>query len=153
MGGAVSAEPLSWQGVQAIRDRLESALIANGYLTDIGQSVHLDTAASSKVDSPRLAVIADEFTPDSDTSNSRIRNTDIGVTVEVVMPADYRDAERVAHRALTDIRLCLKDTSDFLPTDARSLVPGGARIIRRPDGAAVIVAQMDFTLRITERSR
>lgn len=147
-------DPLSWTAMQSIKTRIESIRTSNGYQTDIGSNVHLDTVPLSSIgNAPRTAAVAGEFTPDEANSNRNVRKTDIGVTVEAVIPADYAQAEGVAHKALADMRLCLKDSASYLPPDASSFVAGSGRLIRRPDGADVVLAQMDFTLKITERTR
>lgn len=148
------SEPLSWQLVEAIAQRLRGIAADDGYYTDLGADVRAEGYALEELQgdiSLRAYVYATSLTRDTGASGQRTKKDAVALSIDVMVPTGVATAQRAAHRALADVRR-------VLDTPAREWLPAGLGapqietqlIESRPGGLRLIVVQFGLTALITE---
>ena len=138
-----------------IEARLRTVTQANGYRTDLGLgTVSTDPAEKAAADSSMHTLIsAEDFTEIPKGSTRNIKNSDMGVTVEVFVPfADDQNAGLVAHRARADVLRALSGDMQRSEPGVRLLEITGSSfgLGVSADGAAVAIAQVTARAGLTE---
>jgi hypothetical protein len=120
---------------------LQAISVANGYRTNVGASATAEPSAT-RSESPQLAVVAVDLPIGRETSQRR--QGEIELLIEVEIPVTRTDAQLLAHQAIADVLDALpsKQASATLPPYCTGVTVTGRRILQRPDGAALIVAQV-----------
>lgn len=138
--------PVTWQVVDAVRTQLTTLTTANGYRTNIGNSVSMERAQAVESDAPFAAVLMPNWDfSDAALANSMRRCT---VLVQVTVPATYTSAQEEAHKAAEDVfevfpiheRVALSGGSEC------QVVPSSVEILDRPDGIEATVAQITLVV-------
>jgi hypothetical protein len=140
----------SWELLECVRGWLSAITQANGYRTDLGHDVSLEPA-QLRGNAPRIVVTASDMPVNGATSSAR--NGVIEFEIELRVPASRADAQEQAHLALADIldALPLKQAGRGLPEGSSGVEVTGRRILQRPDGADLVVAQVTARAVLSER--
>ena len=150
------AEPITWEALQLIKQRLTQISVANGYRTDLGVGEILTDRArlSLQTQESVTLIVAGDVDTDPDTSNARITNSDMDVTLEFAIRFEAESPELVAHRARADIMQAMSQplTRDELKC-MRSLEITGSRFAQDADEGAILFTLAQVTARagLTER--
>lgn len=137
------AEPLTWQILEWLRDRLRAIRIADGYHTDLGagqfslDGEQVDEALPvTTIDGGAVATIPEK-------SGSRRTTSALSITIEYSVPvAVGASAKKLAHRARADIVRVLNQPARFAPVGVGGASVIGSQILPTESGAAAIVAQV-----------
>lgn len=143
-------DPLSWQALQAVAQQLATIRKTNGYLTDIGQQVTLETIQITELESPTTGIVAGDFTPGPNQTR-RTKDSRMAVTIECTIPANYASAQYIAHCAMEDIPKAITETAEWLPDGVRGFTMDAMRLLQRPDGAPIVVAQFVGSIALTKK--
>lgn len=143
-------DPLSWRAFQAIGTQLTKVRKSNGFLTDLGATVTLETVQVDALDGPVTAVVGGDFTFGPN-NGRRMKDVRVAITIEAVIPANFAQAQYIAHCALDDIPRAITEESGWLPEGAREVKLEALRLLQRPDGAPVIIAQIVGSLALSEK--
>ncbi len=156
---APDLDPISFRALEAVALLVAGISEANGYHTDLGMGrIVLDDEQlpeDDTDDSPATFIDAAEFTLDS--SGRGFANSDMGITVEYVIPRGSRSAQPklIAHRGCADLvrALAFKANDTTLPRCFRHLTLTGARLRGFSDeesGASYVIAQVTARAGLTE---
>lgn len=137
-----------------IKSRFEALLIANGAETDIGTTVYLGRRHFDDTMIPGIALIEDPDEPAREHRTDEYRNTQV-FTAFAYLACDPSNPAVAAHKALRDMKRALWNTDgkadSTLGGKVRSLIYRGREIGPRADGAAYVVAAIQFSAEYVEK--
>lgn len=146
-------EPVTWEALQVVADRVRSITVANGYRTDLGTGT-VATDPSELEDSPQqpfTLIVGGDITDNPDTSGKRTANSEMDITIEFAVPFAVEDnAELIAHRAMADIVRCIRGGVRNEAAGLRSLRIVSRRLGTPADGATQVIAQVLARAGLTE---
>jgi len=152
------SDALSIVALEAIATRMRGITKANGFRTDAGRNVSVEKDYALSRSSPNLFVGAVEMSIDAANSTHRQRSRTMEVVIEFSLPMTAGELFRTVHNGLADVldalpnRAQLRTPGSNAPTtDMGGLNVTGTRILRRPEGADVVVAQVTASITLTER--
>ena len=131
-------DALSLQVLLAVADGLRVVTVANGYRTDAGLNATVDDDYVANATGPNLFVGAVSM-PFDGAASSNVRQQTLNLAIEFSLPVRARDAWRIAHNALQDVVDAFPSIA--YPAGIASPKLDATAILRRPEGADVIVAQ------------
>lgn len=146
-------EPITWEALQVIADRVRTITLANGYRTDLGLgTVATDPSAlEDNPSQPFTLIVGGAIADNPDTSGKRTTNSEMDVTIEFAVPFAIEDnAELLAHRALADIVRCIRGGVRNEARGLRSLRLVSRSIGTPADGATQVIAQVLARAGLTE---
>ena len=111
-------EPLSYRLLESIAARLALVLTANGYRTDLGETVRIDPAfVDPQQVGPVTYVVAGDFARRAESSTQRQQSSECEIIIEAILPISRDNATLIAHRCRADFLRALFDTAVDLPKD------------------------------------
>ena len=137
-------EPVSWQAIQLIVERLSGVTQAAGYRSDLGLGTVTDNpAVQSSGEAIHTTVDAGDFTEKPEASGRRSTVCDMDVGIESICPfAEGVNAALVAHRVRVDVLSALRDGAWRAASGIRSIEISTSKIVRAPDGADAVIVQV-----------
>lgn len=146
-------EPISWIALEAVKKRLESIKIANGFHTDV-KWVSLEAFDISCPDreTPTLHVTTGDMLPEAD---NLVRGQAGLISPEISIESYAKpspNAQRDAHRLMYDIIKALpRRGSDLAPDLDKPLEFTSRQILQQPEGIPYVVTQVQFRMAAVER--
>lgn len=142
--------PGTWALLETVRSWLSVITVDNGYRTNLGNGISLEAVATS-TKNDRLVIVATEM-PITERS-SQGWNGSMDIVIQLVMPASRADAQETAHKALADIvdALPTKQKGRGLPDQSTGVELTGRRILQKPPGTDLIIAQVTARAGLIER--
>lgn len=145
-------EPISWQVLEFLKERLQQVTVANGFLTDLGAgTIALDRDQVREDDAPATLIFGIDFVTPENAVAKRTLTSDMDVVIEFQVP--YESAEspmRMAHRARADVLRVLSGELRGGPAGFRSLVVTGSSVTPPEGGNTTIVAQVTARAGLSE---
>jgi hypothetical protein len=146
------SEPLSWQLLQQLKEKLERISVVNGYHTDAGANVRLEvTAIDEHADYPAIWLWEDEGEILGD--GSSFTADEVQIFVECALKGDDTSAHQRAHRVRKDLRRALPRQAAGLISGVGRLAVTSARILPRAAsdrGAPFIFVQVVLRASLAE---
>ena len=147
------AEPISWQALEVIRDRLLQVAAVAGFHSDLGAGLVTLNPADETTDPAAIhtLVSAEGFTTRPEASGRRMTVSDMDVRVEVAVPfAADGNAALLAHRARADVVMALREGAWRSNEGIRSIDVANTAIVTAPDGVAAVIAQVNLRVGLAE---
>ena len=135
-------EPITWRALEALAALLSTVLVANGYRTDMGANVTLEPYQQQQDSGPRLVIVAGTIETVQEKSTPRRTQSEMPITFEYQLPADFEDAQLQAHRGRADLKQALTSASAALPKGCSAFRIESATVIQPEQGAKEVVAQV-----------
>lgn len=140
------AEPITWQALEAVRDRLAQIRIDAGYHTDLGAGRLLLEAEQVPERQPATLIDGGQVQTIDDKSSARRTTSELSITIEFAQPitttGSGSNAKRQAHRARADIIRALNLPWRGETTGIGALRVTGSQIMQSESGAAAVIAQV-----------
>lgn len=138
------ADPITWQILTTIGNKLADITPANGYHTDAGSRIQYEHEEFGADDTyPQIVVTLEE--PAIDEAKSNGYRSTLTIVAEAYIHITLADAQLKAHQVMEDITRAwarLK-RSDLSGIEIRQFeLAGERRILQRPEGLDFIVVQV-----------
>lgn len=149
----ISKEPVSWQLVEFLAERVRLITSESGFFTNIGRGLILldDEDAPEDMGVAATAIVVERI---SFTSGGRVQaNSDVGVTIEFSVPRgqDEDRPNRLVHRARHDLIRVLTFDARALPLGLTKFEVVDSQLAEVTDGGhSSVVAQITARAGLTE---
>jgi len=149
----ISKEPVSWQLVEFLAERVRLITSESGFFTNIGRGLILldDEDAPEDMKVAATAIVVERI---SFTSGGRVQaNSDVGVTIEFSVPRgqDEDRPNRLVHRARHDLIRVLTFDPRALPLGLTKFEVVDSQLAEVTDGGhSSVVAQITARAGLTE---
>lgn len=147
-------QPATWLIILALQAQLATITKANGYLTDIGNSVWTADAQRPAEDALGLMIYAEPITgPGLDNERPGKPVRDFTMLVEAAIDTTLDNAQLQAHSIVEDIETCMQTYSRaqaWVLRDVKQRTPpvvSDIAILDRPEGFPVIAIQVRVVAR------
>lgn len=132
----------------AIKTRLLTVRQANGFETDLGQTVFLGKRAVDDDEVPCVSIIEGEDHPGEAVNRDDVK-IEVDYALAAYVPCDPDDPNTAAHAAIRDMKKVIF-TSYRMDKTVGALTYRGRDIGARSDGAPIVMAVLHFTVMIVE---
>lgn len=139
-------EPITWRLVEWIADRMKLIDGGDGWHTSIAaNAVHTERAQlRDRSSSPQLLITTGDISIEADQSGRRTTSITVDLIVQYMVPMrEGLQSEKLAHRALADIRRALQGAvTSEAPLKIRHITPTNCSVLPDSEGAHSIFAQV-----------
>ena len=143
----------SWDLLQAVATRMAIIRTANGYRTELGADVRTEALPYDNVTALILSLYVTSMPLLDEGSTPRQQNGSVEFAFEAFCPGARAASQELAHQAIADILDAFPRSQRATPIGVGNsgLVITGRSILTRPNGAALIVAQVTARAGLVER--
>lgn len=140
-------EPITWRLVEYVAERLAKIDGSDGWHTSIQPSdIHVYARQLRDDGTAQMLVQVTSFRAISAQSGSRTKAFEVDLVIRYIVPYQtHADAERIAHRALADIRRALSASTSVnsgAPLNVRSIVINDCSVEADTEGSRSLIAQV-----------
>lgn len=145
------ADSRSWAIILALQAQLQTITTANGYITNLGQSVWVNDGQRPSADAFGLMLYSESIIgPGLERERPGKPTRDFGVLIEAGLTTAMDDAQQQIHNAIEDVERCIAGfgpSSPLFPAGATSVHVADVAVLDRPDGEAVVAMQVRIIVR------